>query len=109
MTDTDRLVRAYSRVVPHILYEHYVPRAVGPHPDHPDRLRVVLSGERDWRFWVALLDGSTDTATHAEVAGEIQHQWIDPEGDLWCTYYTPTATSNPAASWESHDDPEVNG
>jgi hypothetical protein len=24
------------------------------------------------------------------------------------TQYTPTATSNPGSSWESHDDPEVN-
>lgn len=99
----NRLVRAYQRVVPHILYEHYVPKAVTPHPDHPDRLRVVLNGERDWRFWVALFDGSTDAATHTEVAGEIQHQWIDPAGDLWLQFFSPLPDDEHPKE-DSHDD-----
>jgi hypothetical protein len=90
-----RLVRAYQRVVPWMLSARYADRPFlcAPHPDHPDRLRLVYKDERAWRFWIALLDGSTDAATHTEVSGEIQHQWIDPEGDLWLTYYTPTATT----------------
>jgi hypothetical protein len=92
----NRLVRAYQRVVPWVVSAQHRDRPItcAPHPDHPDRLRLTLKDEIAWRFWVALFDGSTEAATHTEVAGEIQHQWIDPEGDLWLTYYTPTATSN---------------
>lgn len=92
----NRLVRAYQRVMPWMLSARYHDRPLqcSPHPDHTDRLRLIFLDERVWRWWVALFDGSTDTATHTEVAGEIQHQWIDPGGDLWLVHYTPTATSN---------------
>lgn len=94
--DKDRLLRAWPRVMAWMLSARYADRpvTVGPHPDHADRLRLTFANERVWRWWIALFDGSTDTATHTEVAGEIQHQWIDPEGDLWLCHYTPTATSN---------------
>ena len=88
-TDNARLLAAYQRVMPHVIAEHYVPLLVRPHPDHPDRLRVVLHGERDWRFWIALLDGSSDAATHAEVNGDTEHTWISPDGGIWLQHYTP--------------------
>jgi len=92
----NRLVRAYQRVMPFVVasQDPTRPFTVGAHPDHPDRLRLVFWNERAWKFWIALFDGSSDAATHTEVNGEIQHQWIDPEGDLWLVHYTPTATSN---------------
>lgn len=101
--DKDRLLRAYGRMMPYLLANqpHMRPLMASPHPDHPDRLRVIFASERAWKFWIALFDGSTDAATHDEVDGEIRHQWIDPTGDLWLQYFTP------AASPESHDDPEV--
>lgn len=105
--DGSRLLAAYQRVVPYVIAEHRVPLSVGPHPDHPDRLRVVLHGERDWRFWIALLDGSTDDATHEEINGEMHHTWISPEGNLWLQYFT-RPFPNPILTWENHDDPEVN-
>lgn len=101
--DKDRLLRAYATVMPFLL-AHVPPRSpvtCGPHPDHRDRLRLTYRDEKAWRFWIAIFDGSTHAATHEEVNGEIRHQWIDPTGDLWLQYFTP------AASPESHDDPEV--
>lgn len=105
--DKDRLVRAYGRVMPWLLSARYADRPItcAPHPDHTDRLRLTFKSKRTWAFWVALFDGSTDAATREEVAGEIQHQWIDPEGDLWLTYHSPI--QNPGTAWERHDDPEV--
>ena len=96
LLDKDRLLRAWPRVMQWMLSARYADRPVqcAPHPDHPDRLRLVFLDERVWRWWIALFDGSTDTATHVEVDGEMQHQWIDPEGDLWLIHYTPTATSS---------------
>jgi hypothetical protein len=103
LLDKDRLLRAYQRTVTWLLSARYADRpiTVGPHPDHPDRLRLTFKDERVWKFWIALFDGSSDAATHDEVNGEIAHTWIDPEGDIWMQYFTP------AASPESHDDPEV--
>lgn len=117
--DKDRLIRAYQRVMPFLLNsaEHNRPLTCGPHPDHGDRLRLTFHNEPTWYFWVALLDGSTKAATHEEVAGEIRHTWVSPEGDLWLQYSTPgTFTdllegetySNPGTAWDQHDDPEVN-
>lgn len=100
MDDKDRLLRAYARVMPWLLSARYAdrPNKVEPHPDHPDRLRCTFLDERVWRFWIALLDGSSDTATHEEVAGEIEHRWIDPDGDLWLIFHTRIS---------KHDDPEM--
>lgn len=114
--DKDRLLRAYARVVPFLLSRYRNPKTVTPHPDHPDRLRVVLDGEADWLFWVQLFDGKADTATHEQVNGEIRTCWVSPDGDLWLEYFTPDTYEDllageryeiPAASPESHDDPEV--
>jgi hypothetical protein len=108
--DKDRLLRSYQRVMPYAItsQDQFRPLMAGAHPEHPDRLRLVFQTKQAWRWWIALLDGSSDAATHTEVAGEIQHQWIDPEGDLWLVHYTPTATSNPGTARDQHDDPEVN-
>jgi hypothetical protein len=114
--DKDRLLRAYQRTVPFLLSRYRNPKTVTPHPDHPDRLRVVLDGEADWLFWIQLFDGKADTATHEQVNGEIRTCWVSPDGDLWLEYFTPGTYEDllagerydtPAASPESHDDPEV--
>ena len=108
-TDTARLLAAYQRVTPFLLSPGtaYRPVTCGPHPDHPDRLRITLQSKAAWRFWCALLEGSTDAATHEEVNGEIEHRWISADGNVWLLYYT-RPQPNPILSWESHDDPEVN-
>lgn len=94
--DKDRLLSAYQVVMPYLLttQEHMRPLMVSPHPDHPDRLRIILLSERAWKWWIALLDGSSDTAVHEEVDGEMQHRWVSPDGDIWCIHHTPTATSS---------------
>lgn len=86
-----RLEQAYKRVVPWMLSARYHdrPTVCAPHPDHPDRLRLVFQDERVWRFWTALLDLSTDTASHEEVDGEIRHTVITPDGNVWLIYHTP--------------------
>lgn len=89
--DSDRLLSAYRRLMPYLLQDgaSIKPIVVGPHPDYPDRLRCVFHDEKSWRFWTALLDGSTDTASHVEVNGELRHRWIDPEGDIWLEWFGP--------------------
>lgn len=96
LLDKDRLLRAYQVVMPYLLtsQDHVRPLMVSPHPDHPDRLRIILLSERAWKWWIALLDGSSDTAVHEEVDGEMQHRWVSPDGDIWCIHHTPTATSS---------------
>lgn len=86
-----RLLAAYQLVMPWMLSARYHdrPTVCAPHPDHPDRLRCVFLDERVWRFWIALLDGSTDAASHEEVAGEMRHTWITPDGNVWLVYHTP--------------------
>lgn len=87
--ESDRLLKAYQQVVPWLLTGEVKPVTVGPHPDHPDRLRLTFSHDRAWAFWVALFDGSTHAATHAEVNGEIETTWVSPDGNLWLQYFTP--------------------
>lgn len=89
--DSARLVAAYGLVVPWMLSARYHdrPTVCAPHPDHPDRLRCVFQDERVWRFWAALLDLSTDAASHEEVAGEVRHTVITPDGNVWLIYHTP--------------------
>jgi hypothetical protein len=105
-TDADRLVKAYARVMPWLLSARYAdrPTTVAPHPDHPDRLRLVFTTERVWRFWIALLDGNSDAAIHEQSAGGTEHRWTSPDGLLWLSWTEPT----PGLTWENHDDPEVN-
>lgn len=103
--DPHRLVRAYQRVMVWMLSARYHDRPLtcAPHPDRPDRLRLVFQDERVWRFWLALLDGSSDAATHQEVNGEMRHRWIDAEGDIWCEYFTPLADDNPLETFHRED------
>ena len=104
--DNARLVRAYQRVMPYILtaQTHLRPLQAADHPDHPDRLRLAFLDENAWRWWVALLDGSSYAATHEEVNGEMQHTWISPDGDLWLQYWTPLADDNdPLAIFDRED------
>lgn len=89
-----RLERSYRRVMPYLLAGGWSPVTCGPHPDHPDRLRVTFDGQSTWRYWVALLDGNTYAGTHVEVNGEMRHRWIDPSGDLWLEYFSPLADDN---------------
>lgn len=88
--DPTRLLAAYQRVVPWLLDKGAVakPMLIAPHPDHPDRLRLVFPNEGNWSFWIDLLGGSFDAATHEEVNGEMQHSWISPDGNLWLQYFS---------------------
>jgi hypothetical protein len=90
-----RLEAAYRVVMPFLLTGGAnAPVMVGPHPDLPDRLRLVLANYPAWRYWVALLDGSTHAASHSDVNGEIRHRWIDPSGDIWIEYFSPLQEDN---------------
>lgn len=104
-SEPDRLIAAYQRVVPWLLDKGAVakPMLVAPHPDHPDRLRLVFPNEGNWSFWIDLLGGSVDATTHEEVNGEMQHTWVTPDGNLWLQYF-----SQIGSLWEAHDDPEMN-
>lgn len=102
--EASRLEQAYQMVMRFLLNEYTRPITVGPHPDHFDRLRLCFMDEPDWRYWVALLDGSTYAATHHEVAGEMLHRWVDPTGSLWLEYSTPLADDNdPLAIFDRED------
>lgn len=93
-TEEARLLAAYKQVTHFLLRARYFDRPItcAPHPDHPDRLRCTFRDERSWRFWIALLDGSSDAATHEEVDGETEHRWVSADDNVWLVYYTPTAT-----------------
>lgn len=101
--ETDRLLRAYQQVMPFLLQATHTPMTIGPHPDHPDRLRVTFAKASSWDRWLTWLDGSLDSTVVEEVNGEIEHRWVSPDGNLWLVYYTPVGSA-----WERHDDPEVN-
>jgi hypothetical protein len=98
---SDRLARAYKRVMPFALNASmWKPQTIEPHPEHLDRLRLDFGDDWPaWRFWIALLDGSTDAAICEEVAGGIEHRWTDPEGLLWLTWLAPDA----ATEYPDHD------
>jgi hypothetical protein len=105
LLETDRLLKAYQQVVPWMLGARYLDRPLtcAPHPDHPDRLRLVFREQRVWAFWISLLDGALAASVQEEVNGEIEHRWTSPDGNLWLVYYTPVGSA-----WERHDDPEMN-
>lgn len=90
----ERLVTAYERAMRHVLSARYADRPVtcAEHPDHPGCLRLTFKTERVWRFWVALLDGSTYASTHEQVAGETEHRWVSPDGLLWLMYHSPLSS-----------------
>lgn len=102
-TSSERLLAAYKRIVPHLLSDLRIPVTCAPHPDHPDRLRLTFKSEALWRFWTALLDGSTDAASHVEVNGEMEHTWIDPSGSIWLQCWTPLADEDPLTMFERED------
>lgn len=97
ITDNDRLLAAYGVVMPFILtaQPHVMPLMVGPHPDHVDRLRLIFLTEQAWRWWIALLDGSTDAAVHEDIGGETEHRWISADGNLWLVYHTRHTSKHP--------------
>jgi hypothetical protein len=105
--ESERLVRAYQAVMPWLLEarESDRPKTCAPHVDHPDRLLLTFANSNIWRFWIALLEGSSDAASHVEVNGEIEHTWISSDGNVWLTYYSLLAPTGSA--WDRHDDPEV--
>lgn len=102
-----RLVKAYAQVVFYLTRQmtpERLPLSVGPHPDWPDRLLVRLGDERAWSFWTALLDGSTDAATHVAVGNETRHSWVHPEGNVWLEYTSDATYDNePLATFERED------
>lgn len=107
-TEAERLVKAYQQFVSKLLLWSPLsgPSTCGPHPDHPDRLRVTFMQEWVWREWVQMLGGSTDAAVHEPTGGgETEHRWVSPDGLLWLSYFTTDAPAGMA--WERHDDPEV--
>lgn len=85
-----RLEAAYRLVMPFLLAGGHNPVVCGPHPDHPDRLRMVFApgDETGWRRWIALLDGSTDAAVREDIGGETEHRWTSPFGDIWLVFHT---------------------
>jgi hypothetical protein len=62
------------------------PMSVGPHPDWPDRLRVVFRDDRSWLFWIALFDGSSYAATHTQDGAEWVHSWTSHDGNVFLQY-----------------------
>lgn len=104
--DNARLLSAYQRVTHYLLSARYHDRPItcAPHPDHPDRLRCTFKDSGVWRFWIALLDGSSDAATHAEVNGEIEHTWVSADGNLWLQWYSPlTPDDSPLKTYDEED------
>lgn len=102
--DNTRLLAGYQRVVPWMITSRHQdqPIVCAAHPLHPDRLRMVFAEERPWRWWIAVLDGSTHTAVHEEVNGETEHRWVSPDGNLWLVYHS-SSTSLPADIYDPRD------
>jgi hypothetical protein len=104
--DNARLLAGYQAITPWLLQarDGDRPLTVGPHPDHPDRLRATFTDKETWAFFVALLDGSTDASSHVEVNGEIEHTFVTPDGNVWLQYYTPAATAtDPLTTYDRED------
>lgn len=102
--DSDRLVRAYGHIMLFLLRERMRPITCSEHPEFPGRLRLTFQSEADFRFYIALLDGSSYAATHVEVNGEIRHRWVDPGGDLFLEWFSPIADDNdPLAIFDRED------
>ncbi len=99
VTSETKLEQAYRIVMPYLLAGGNNPFQCGPHPDHPDRLRLVFHNETDWRRWIALFDGSTFAASHVHTGSEVQHSWIATDGLVWLVYHSPL----PSPTNEVHD------
>lgn len=104
--DAPRLLKAYQRVMPHILASRdgWAPVMCAPHPDHPNSLRLIFPDERVWRWWIALLDGSTDAAVQEDIGGETEHRWTSPFGDIWLVFHARhTTTDHPLDTFDRED------
>jgi hypothetical protein len=89
-----RLEASYRLVMPFLLAGGHNPVVCGPHPDHPDRLRLIFApgDEKGWRRWIALLDGSTDAAVQEDLGDETEHRWTSPFGDIWLVFHTQNSS-----------------
>lgn len=103
--ENERLVKAYNQLMFWMLKarDDDRPMSVEPHPDWPDRLLCMFRDEKTWRMWLALLDGSTYTATHVADGNDIKHTWISPDGGIWLTYTTPADDEDPLAIFDRED------
>lgn len=102
----DRLLAAYARVMPWAIasVDPQRPAAALPHPLHPDRLLLTFKTEAAWRFWVALLEGSTYAATHEQVAGQLVTTWVTPDGNVWLQW-SRRGTYEDLLDGETYEDP----
>jgi hypothetical protein len=110
--DPHRLLAGYQQVTFWLTREmtpERLPLSVGPHPDWPDRLLVTLRDQASWSFWTALLDGSTDAATHTEDDAGWWHSWTSHDGNVWLAYRDDTDTlaalldEHPLTTFERED------
>lgn len=84
-----RLLSAYRQVMFWLGREmrpEVVPISVEPHPLWPDRLQARFADESSWRLWIALMDGSTDAASHDQAGDNWTHTWVSADGNVWLTY-----------------------
>lgn len=84
-----RLVKGYAQVMFWLGREmrpEVVPLSVEPHPLWPDRLQARFADESSWRLWIALMDGSTDAASHDQNGDNWTHSWVSADGNVWLTY-----------------------
>ncbi len=89
LNDTDALLAWYERLCRYLCSHRRQPVTCGPHPDLPGRIRLTFNDYTIWRFWIGLLDGSTDAAIQEVVNGELVHRWATPDGLVWLTCYLP--------------------
>lgn len=85
----ERLLSAYRQVMFWLGREmrpEVVPLSVEPHPLWPDRLQAHFADESSWRLWIALMDGSTDAASHDQNGDNWTHSWVSADGNVWLTY-----------------------
>jgi hypothetical protein len=93
--DPNRLLAGYQQVTFWLskqMTPERLPVSVAPHPDWPDRLLLTFADNTAWRFWIGLLDGSTDAATHTEDDAGWWHSWTSHDGNVWLAYRDDTDT-----------------
>lgn len=83
-----KLVRAYQLVTKWLRSSPRDERLIDvtPHPVYGDRLLLTFTNEAGWRFWIALFDGSTDTAIQEQTGLGTEHRWVSPDGLLWLSW-----------------------
>lgn len=102
--DTDQLLAWYERICKFLVSEWRRPITCGPHPDMPGKIRLTFDHYSDWRFWISLLDGSSDAAIQEEIDGETQHRWVTPDGLVWLIFCgTPDSTLTPDYGYPDSD------